>query len=242
MTLNRETATLAHAVLNRDGSRAWNSSNGPVASSRTSFPTGTSRRSSSKSAGKTSKSYTSRPAGSPRSCPPVQGVRDVEVSLENDYPEIHVHTEREAAGLVGVTSRSAAQTTLDATLGNIDTPSLWIDPHNGQSYCVFTYYDGPRCRTRARPPHLLTSAQRGSSRPSPMAAVALRIARIVRPIRCSARRPRTGRAARGPLRSRALDRPRMPARTFEPSLSSGSHRRLHRAVRGPESLALCPLQ
>jgi hypothetical protein len=82
----------------------------------------------------------------------VQGVRDVEVSLENDYPEIHVHTEREAAGLVGVTSRSAAQTTLDATLGNIDTPSLWIDPHNGQSYCVFTYYDGPRCRTRARPP------------------------------------------------------------------------------------------
>ena len=71
----------------------------------------------------------------------VQGVRDVEVSLQDDYPEVHVDTEREAAGLVGVTSRSAAQTTLDATLGNINTPSVWIDPHNGQSYYVVTYYD-----------------------------------------------------------------------------------------------------
>jgi len=43
--------------------------------------------------------------------------------------------------MVGVTSRQAAQTTLDATLGNINTPSVWIDPHNGQAYYVITYYD-----------------------------------------------------------------------------------------------------
>jgi len=49
---------------------------------------------------------------------------------------------REEAGLVGVTARAAAQTTLDATLGNINTPSVWIDPNNGQSYYVVTYYDG----------------------------------------------------------------------------------------------------
>jgi multidrug efflux pump subunit AcrB len=36
----------------------------------------------------------------------------------------------------------AAQTTLEATLGNINTPSVWIDGSNGQSYYVVTYYDG----------------------------------------------------------------------------------------------------
>ncbi|HTQ02385.1 MAG TPA: efflux RND transporter permease subunit, partial [Polyangiaceae bacterium] len=72
----------------------------------------------------------------------VPGIRDVRVSLETDYPEVHVDTDREKAGLVGVSLRSAAQTTLESTLGNINTPSVWIDPHNGQSYYVVTYYDG----------------------------------------------------------------------------------------------------
>jgi multidrug efflux pump subunit AcrB len=72
----------------------------------------------------------------------VPGVRDIRVSLETGYPEVRVETVREEAGLVGVTARSAAQTTLEATLGNINTPSVWIDPNNGQSYYVVTYYDG----------------------------------------------------------------------------------------------------
>jgi multidrug efflux pump subunit AcrB len=72
----------------------------------------------------------------------VPGVRDVRVSLETDYPEVRVDTDREMAGLVGVTSRAAAQTALEATLGNINAPSVWIDPANGQSYYVVTYYDG----------------------------------------------------------------------------------------------------
>jgi multidrug efflux pump subunit AcrB len=59
-----------------------------------------------------------------------------------DYPEIRVETDRKRAGIVGVSARDAAQTTLEATLGNINTPSVWIDPSNGQSYYVVTYYDG----------------------------------------------------------------------------------------------------
>ena len=59
-----------------------------------------------------------------------------------DYPEVRVDTDRREAGLVGVTALDAAQTTLEATLGNINTPSVWIDPNNGQSYYVVTYYDG----------------------------------------------------------------------------------------------------
>jgi multidrug efflux pump subunit AcrB len=72
----------------------------------------------------------------------VPGVVDIRVSMQNDYPEVRVETVREEAGLVGVSSRAAAQTTLEATLGNINTPSVWIDPNNGQSYYVVTYYDG----------------------------------------------------------------------------------------------------
>ena len=72
----------------------------------------------------------------------VAGIRDIRVSLETNYPEVRVETVREEAGLVGVSARMAAQTTLEATLGNINTPSVWIDPSNGQSYYVVTYYDG----------------------------------------------------------------------------------------------------
>jgi multidrug efflux pump subunit AcrB len=44
--------------------------------------------------------------------------------------------------MVHVSSRAAAQSTLEATLGNINTPSVWIDANNGQSYYVVTYLDG----------------------------------------------------------------------------------------------------
>src|SRR5262249_34842986 len=74
----------------------------------------------------------------------IPGIRDVRSSLQIDYPEVRVETDREKAGLVGVTSRRAAQTTLEATLGNINTPSVWIDSGNGQSYYVVTSYDGDR--------------------------------------------------------------------------------------------------
>jgi multidrug efflux pump subunit AcrB len=74
----------------------------------------------------------------------IPGIRDVRSSLQIDYPEIHVETDREKAGLVGVTARRAAETTLEATLGNINTPSVWIDADNGQSYYVVTSYDPAR--------------------------------------------------------------------------------------------------
>ncbi len=74
----------------------------------------------------------------------VGGVRDVWVTSQMDYPEIHVDTDREKAGLLGVSERDAAQATLEAVLGNINTPSVWIDGANGQSYYVVTNYDSAR--------------------------------------------------------------------------------------------------
>ena len=72
----------------------------------------------------------------------VAGIRDIYPSLQVNYPEIRVETDRTKAGMVHVSSRSAAQSTLEATLGNINTPSVWIDGSNGQSYYVITYLDG----------------------------------------------------------------------------------------------------
>ncbi len=70
----------------------------------------------------------------------VPGVRDVRSSLDMQYPEVRVSVDRTAAGMVGVSARTIGQATLDATLGNINTPSTWIDSGNGQSYYVVTYY------------------------------------------------------------------------------------------------------
>jgi multidrug efflux pump subunit AcrB len=53
-----------------------------------------------------------------------------------------VETNRAEAALVNVSARTAAQTALEATLGNINAPSVWIDGANGQSYYVITSYDG----------------------------------------------------------------------------------------------------
>ncbi len=74
----------------------------------------------------------------------IPGIRDVRVTLENDYPEVRVETARAAAGLVGVSARGAAQAVLEATLGNINGPSVWVDPKNGQSYYVVTSYEAGR--------------------------------------------------------------------------------------------------
>jgi multidrug efflux pump subunit AcrB len=71
----------------------------------------------------------------------VPGIRDVYPTLEADYPEVRINTDREEAGLVGVTARDAAQVTLESTMGNINTPSVWVDDSNGQSYYVVTMYD-----------------------------------------------------------------------------------------------------
>ncbi|HSY25601.1 MAG TPA: efflux RND transporter permease subunit, partial [Polyangiaceae bacterium] len=72
----------------------------------------------------------------------IPGIRDVRESLQIDYPEIRVNTDREKSGFVGTSVRDAAQTTLEATTGNINSPGVWVDANNGRAYYVVTYYDG----------------------------------------------------------------------------------------------------
>ncbi|AKT39655.1 efflux RND transporter permease subunit [Chondromyces crocatus] len=94
----------------------------------------------------------------------VPGVRDVYPALQLDYPELRVTTDRQGAGLVGVTARAAAQTTLEATLGNINSPSVWVDSANGQSYYVVTAYDRAQIEDpgRLREVPILANASAGA--------------------------------------------------------------------------------
>lgn len=71
----------------------------------------------------------------------VAGVADLRVTLQGNYPEVRVKIDRSRAGMVGVTARDIGRSTLQATLGNINTPSVWVDPNNGQSYYVVTSFD-----------------------------------------------------------------------------------------------------
>jgi CzcA family heavy metal efflux pump len=72
----------------------------------------------------------------------VPGMRDIYPTIENDYPEVRVNLDRQVAGEVGVSARQAAQSTLEATFGNINTPGVWVDSSNGNAYYVVTSYDG----------------------------------------------------------------------------------------------------
>ena len=73
----------------------------------------------------------------------VAGVRDVKESLQIDYPEMHVDTDREKAGFVGVDARARRPRRRSRRRSATSTrPGVWIDSDNGQSYYVVTYYDG----------------------------------------------------------------------------------------------------
>jgi multidrug efflux pump subunit AcrB len=72
----------------------------------------------------------------------VPGIRDLYPSLQIDYPEVRIDVDRQQAGAVGVSARDVAQATIEATLGNINAPGVWIDSANGQSYYVVTSYEG----------------------------------------------------------------------------------------------------
>ena len=71
----------------------------------------------------------------------VPGIRDIYPTLQTDYPEVRIETDREEAGMVGTSARDVAQTALESTMGNINNPSVWVDDSNGQSYYVVTMYD-----------------------------------------------------------------------------------------------------
>ena len=203
--------TGSREILNRALPRRRVPAVARAASSRACSRTATSRRSSSRCAATTSRSSTQqakrRRRGRAHASP---GVRDVRVvARRSTTPRSASRPTARRRAWSASRARDAAQTTLEATLGNINTPSVWIDPANGQSYYVVTSYDGSAVADpeRARADPGARRRRRASrSRSAPTAT----IRRSVGPDRDRAQ-PAPARRARAACRPRGATSAAPPA-------------------------------
>jgi CzcA family heavy metal efflux pump len=67
----------------------------------------------------------------------VKGLADIEVSREENYPELNVHVDREKAALFGISETDVANAVLYSLVGNGQTePIIYTDPQNGNEYYI----------------------------------------------------------------------------------------------------------
>jgi len=67
----------------------------------------------------------------------MQGLADIQVSREEDYPELDVVVDREKAALIGLSERQIANAVLFSLSSNVSsTPSLFTDPITGNEYNI----------------------------------------------------------------------------------------------------------
>jgi multidrug efflux pump subunit AcrB len=67
----------------------------------------------------------------------IQGLADIEVSREENYPEINVVVDREKAALLGISETDVANAVLFSLNGNGQTdPIIYTDPQNGNEYYI----------------------------------------------------------------------------------------------------------
>jgi CzcA family heavy metal efflux pump len=67
----------------------------------------------------------------------VSGLADIEVSREENYPELNVTVDREKAALLGISATDVANAVLFSLNGNGQTdPIIYTDPQNGNEYYI----------------------------------------------------------------------------------------------------------
>lgn len=66
----------------------------------------------------------------------VPGLEDLNVSRENDYPEIDVLVDREKAGALGFPITRIADTVLTSMAGNTNAPTMYTDPITGNEFGI----------------------------------------------------------------------------------------------------------
>jgi multidrug efflux pump subunit AcrB len=65
------------------------------------------------------------------------GLADIEVSREENYPELNVNVDREKAALLGISETDVANAVLFSLNGNGQTdPIIYTDPQNGNEYYI----------------------------------------------------------------------------------------------------------
>jgi len=66
-----------------------------------------------------------------------RGLADIEVSREENYPELNVQVDREKAALLGISETDVANAVLFSLVGNGQTdPIIYTDPQNGNEYYI----------------------------------------------------------------------------------------------------------
>jgi len=66
-----------------------------------------------------------------------RGLADIEVSREENYPELNVQVDREKAALLGISEADVANAVLFSLVGNGQTdPIIYTDPQNGNEYYI----------------------------------------------------------------------------------------------------------
>ncbi len=74
----------------------------------------------------------------------VKGLADIEVSREENYPELNVHVDREKAALLGISETDVANAVLYSLVGNGQTePIIYTDPQNGNEYYISAWLAEP---------------------------------------------------------------------------------------------------
>jgi CzcA family heavy metal efflux pump len=70
------------------------------------------------------------------------GLTDIEVSREENYPELDINVDREKAALLGISEANVANAVLYSLNGNGQTdPIIFTDPNNGNEYYISAWLD-----------------------------------------------------------------------------------------------------
>lgn len=78
----------------------------------------------------------------------IQGLADVNVSRDPNYPQFEVKVDRQKAAALGLSQRDIAQAALFSLNGNASVnPSIFTDPRTGNQYNVVVQLDEPYRRT-----------------------------------------------------------------------------------------------
>ncbi len=75
-------------------------------------------------------------------------LRDAQIAQTLDFPAVHVHINRERAGMLGVTVEDITRSLVAATTSSrFTTPSYWADPGSGISFSIQVQIPEERTRT-----------------------------------------------------------------------------------------------
>ncbi|MCS6288324.1 MAG: efflux RND transporter permease subunit [Nitrospira sp.] len=92
----------------------------------------------------------------------IPGIADIEVSREENYPEVNVVVDREKAALLGISETDVANAVLYSLNGNGQTdPIIFTDPQNGNEYYISAWLAEEHRKDLSAIEHVLLTTKNG---------------------------------------------------------------------------------